>query len=105
MSCRSDSERKELQILLIYDPAIKVPIPIPIPDITPLNPPLGVIPPIPKKIRWLHATARLSAVQAALIGLAKAAKTSHAVSATGSLDVLRYRRVLKALDAVGLGGW
>jgi len=104
MNFAFDSEHKELPILLIYDPAIKVPIPIPIPDITPLNPPLGVIPPIPKKIRWLHATARLSAVQAALIGLAKAAKTSDAVSATGSLDVLRYGRVLKARHLVGIRG-
>ena len=43
-------------------------------------------------------------MQAALIGLAKAAKSSDAVSATGSLDVLRYGQVLKARHLVGIRG-
>jgi hypothetical protein len=99
-----DSEHKELPVLLIMAPFLNVPIPIPIPDITPLNPPLGIIPPIPKKIRWLHKTAKFSAVQAALIGLAKAAKTSDAVSASGSVDVLRYGQVLKPRRLIGIRG-
>ncbi|MGH7230112.1 MAG: hypothetical protein ACREJU_01975, partial [Nitrospiraceae bacterium] len=43
-------------------------------------------------------------IQAALIGLAKAAKTSDAVTATGTLDVTRYGRTLKARRLVGLRG-
>jgi hypothetical protein len=36
--------------------------------------------------------------------LAKAAKTSEVVTATGSLNVLRYGRVLKARKLVGVRG-
>jgi hypothetical protein len=99
-----DSESKQLPVLLIHNQATKVPIPIPVPDITPLNPPLGLVPPIPKDVEWIDGTAKLSPIQAALIGLAKAARSADAVSATGSLDVLRYGRVLKARALVGVRG-
>jgi hypothetical protein len=75
-----------------------------VPDITPLNPPLGLVPPIPKNIEWIEGTGKLSPIQAALIGLAKAAKSAEAVSASGSLDVLRYGRILKARALVGVRG-
>lgn len=101
---RFDSESKMLPIVLIQNPQTKVPIPIPIPDITPLNPPLGLIPPIPRDIQIIDETAKYSPVQAALIGLAKAAKSSDAVTATGVLDVTRYGRVLKARKLVGVRG-
>jgi hypothetical protein len=97
-----DTEHKELPVLLILNPAVKVPIPIPIPDITPLSPPLGAVPPIPKKIAWLSGTAKLSPIQAALIGIAKASKTSDAASAKGTIDVLRYGQVLKPRRLVGI---
>jgi hypothetical protein len=38
---RFDKEKKELPVVYIQEPASKAPIPIPIPDITPLSPPLG----------------------------------------------------------------
>jgi hypothetical protein len=97
-----DTEHKELPVLLILNPALKVPIPIPIPDITPLSPPLGAVPPIPKKIAWLTGTAKLSPIQAALIGIAKASKTSDAATAKGTVDVLRYGHVLKPRRLVGI---
>jgi hypothetical protein len=40
----------------------------------------------------------------ALIGLAKAAQSAEAVTARGSLDVLRYGQVLEARKLVGLRG-
>jgi hypothetical protein len=97
-----DTEHKELPILLILIPAAKVPIPIPIPDITPLNPPLGAVPPIPKNIQWISGTGKYSPIQAALIGLAKAAKSSDALFASGSIDVMRYGQVLKPRRLVGI---
>ena len=48
---RFDKERKKLPIVFIQEEISKAIIPIPIPDITPLNPPLGLIPPIPPRIR------------------------------------------------------
>ena len=99
-----DTESKTLPVVFTQNEATKAPIPIPIPDITPLNPPLGLIPPISKRIEPIEGTAKLSTTRAALIGLAKAAKTADAVSASGSLDVLRYGRVLQARRLVGLRG-
>jgi hypothetical protein len=73
-------------------------------DITPLNPPLGAVPPIPKGIKIVKGAAKWSAMRAALIALAKASKAADAVSATGSLDVLRYGRVLQVRKLVGVRG-
>jgi hypothetical protein len=99
-----NGENKMLPILLIQEQISKAPIPIPVPDITPLNPPLGLIPPIPKQIDWISGTAKLGPIRAALIGLAKAAKTADVVTATGTIDVLRYGRPLKARRLVGVRG-
>jgi len=99
-----NAERKSLPVVLVQDQISKVVIPIPIPPITPLNPPLGAVMPIPKDIEYLDETAKYSPVRAALLGLAKASKTADVVSSTGSLDVLRYGRVLKARKLVGVRG-
>jgi hypothetical protein len=104
LNFRYDKEKAVLPIIVIQNQATKIPIPIPIPPITPLNPPLGAIPPIPNKIEWITDTAKYNPIQGALIGLAKASKTSDVVSASGSLDVLRYGRVLKARKLVGVRG-
>lgn len=104
LSFQFNSENATLPVLFIQNPQTKVPIPIPVPAITPLNPPLGLVPPIPKNIEPIVGSAKLSPIQAAIIGLAKAAKTADAVSGSGSLDVLRYGRVLRARELVGVRG-
>lgn len=104
LSFTFDAESKELPILVIQEPRSKALIPIPIPDITPLSPPLGLVPPIPKKVYVIDGTAKLGPIRSALLGLAKAAKSSDAVSATGTLDVARYGRVLRARGLVGVRG-
>jgi hypothetical protein len=65
---------------------------------------LGLIPPIPKGIEMLDETAKYSPVRAALIGLAKAAKSKDVATANGTLDTLRYGQVLKARRLVGVRG-
>jgi hypothetical protein len=104
MNFNFNSESATLPVMLIYLKETHSPIPIPVPSITPLSPPLGAIPPIPKKIEWITGLAKYSPVQAAAIGIAKAAKTAEALTATGSLNVLRYGRVLKARKLVGVRG-
>lgn len=104
LSFNYDSEKAALPILLIQNPQTRAPIPIPIPDITPLSPPLGAIPPIPKNFPFINGISQHSPVRAALIGLAKAAKSNEVVSGSGELDVLRYGRVLKARKLVGVRG-
>jgi hypothetical protein len=99
-----NSESASLPIIFIQEPNTKAPIPIPIPAITPLNPPLGVIPPIPKRLDFITETAKYSPIRGALIGLAKAARTADVVTGTGTLDVVRYGRVLKARKLVGVRG-
>ena len=99
-----NAEKAELPILLIHEPKSKAVIPIPVPAITPLNPPLGLVPPIPKQFRYIEGTAKLNPVRAALIGLAQAAQSADAVSGTGSLDVVRYGRPLRARELVGVRG-
>ena len=104
LSFNFDNKSKTLPVLFIYNQETKVPIPIPVPDITPLNPPLGAVPPFPTKVEFISETAKYNPVQAAVIGLTKAAKSSEAVTGTGMLDVMRYGRVLKARKLVGVRG-
>lgn len=105
-----DGLSKTLYILYIQNLITKAPIPIPIPDITPLNPPLGAKPPLPLHVKLItneegeNGTAKYTPVQAALIGMTKAAKSSDVISGSGSLDVLRYGRPLKARQLVGVRG-
>jgi len=99
-----DKEQKEMPVVYIYNQESKLTIPIPVPDISPLNPPLGVIPPIPPKITYLDYTGKLSPINAALHGLAYASKHSDCLFGNGRLDVLRYGRILKARKLVGVRG-
>ena len=101
---RFDKEAKELPIVFIQEPASKAPIPIPIPDVTPLNPPLGLVPPLPPRLTFLKDTAKLNPLVAAMRGLAYAAQHTDAVFGTGSLDVVRYGRVLKSRQLVSVRG-
>jgi len=104
LSFRFNRDSRSMPAVYIQEPFTKLTIPIPIPDVSLLNPPLGLIPPIPKKFEPIEGTAKLSPLRAALFGLTKAAESANAVSASGSLNVLRYGRVLKSRRLVGVRG-
>jgi hypothetical protein len=104
LSFTFNNESKTLPVLFIQNQLTKAPIPIPIPDVSLLNPPLGLAPPIPNNIEPLTDTAKLSPVRAALMGLARSSRSSDAVSGSGTLDVMRYGQVLKARRLVGVRG-
>jgi hypothetical protein len=104
LSFEFDKERKELPILFIQEQISKAPIPIPIPDVTPLNPPLGAVPPLPPRITLLKDTAKMNPLLAAMRGIAYAGKHSDSVFGTGTLDVARYGHVLRSRQLVGVRG-
>lgn len=104
VSFNFDESSKVLPLLMIHEPITKATIPIPVPDITPLSPPLGAIPAIPKNVERIAGTGKLNPLQAAAAGVAKASSTADAISATGSLDVTRYGHILKARKLVSLRG-
>ena len=104
LSFNFDPRKKKLPIVMIQNEQTHVPIPIPIPDITPLNPPLGLIPPLTLGTKRITETAKLTPLQGVMTGLAKAARWSDSVFGIGSLDVLRYGHVLKAGRLVGVRG-
>lgn len=104
MNFRFDGEQKTQPVVYIHEPLTKAAIPIPLPDIGPLNPPLGLIAPIAKRFEAVEGTSKLSFAEALLKGLASSSRSTNAVSATGSLDVLRYGRVLEARKLVGVRG-
>jgi len=104
LTFRYQPQDSSLPIVFIQDPTTHAPIPIPIPPITPLNPPLGIVVPPPAKIDKLEGTAKLSPGQALMQGMAKASASADVVTGTGSLDVLQYGRVLKARELVGVRG-
>src|ERR1700732_3391310 len=84
--------------------------PIPTPPITPLNPPLGLIPTFPTNLLppalapYRDDLAKRPIPQAIMMGLAEAAKNAEGISCEGSLDVTRYGRVLNARQLVGVRG-
>lgn len=99
-----DTEKKVQPLVYVYSQALKITLPVPVPGVSLLNPPLGTIPPIPKKFEQLDGTARLSPMRAAMMGLARASTTGDVIEANGSLDVLRYGRILAARKLVGVRG-
>jgi hypothetical protein len=104
LSFTFDSANTDLPVVMIQNPLTKVPIPIPIPKINPLQPPLGVFGPPITRISIQEGTAKLSAMAALGEGLAAASESLDAVTANGSLDVVRYGHVLKSRKLVGVRG-
>lgn len=99
-----DPTKGVLPIVFIQNQLTRVPIPIPIPNLNPLQPPLGALPAPIANIRMMKDTAKMNPMQAISKGLAEAGKSQDAVTGTGSLDVLRYGRLLKARKLVGVRG-
>jgi hypothetical protein len=104
LSFTFNSADTTLPVVFIQNQLTRVPIPIPIPNINPLQPPLGVIPAPITNVTMLKETAKLSPMAALMAGLAVASQSADAVSGNGSLDVLRYGRLLRARALVGVRG-
>jgi hypothetical protein len=99
-----DKEAKSIPVVYFQDQQSKQSIGIPIPDVTPMNPPLGLIPPLPPRIEHLSDTGHLKPAQALLRGLAYTSQNSDCVFGEGTLDVTRYGRLLRCRQLVGVRG-
>lgn len=104
LSFSFDATKGVLPVVFIQNQFTRAPIPVPIPNLNPLQPPLAALPTPIANLKPLKDTAKMSPMRAISAGLAEAATSQDAVSGTGSLDVLRYGRVLKARGLVGVRG-
>jgi hypothetical protein len=99
-----DTAGAKLPVVYIQNSLTRAAIPIPVPNVNPLQPPLGLLPPLPLNISPLPGTAKDSAPAALSKGVAEAAETADAVMGTGSLNVLRYGHLLQSRSLVGVRG-
>lgn len=93
-----------MPIVYIANPVAGPPIPVPIPPVTPFNPPLGAVVPPPQNFEMLTDTGKLSPAQALMRGMAEAVKHADIVTGNGTLNVDRYGAILRARSLVGVRG-
>lgn len=98
-----DGLAREQPFIFVHEPTTHLNIPVPIPNISLLRPPLAARPALALRFKQLE-TSHLPPLRAALRGLAHAGQSSDAVTGSGSLNVLRYGRILKARQLVGVRG-
>jgi hypothetical protein len=105
LSFSLDGTAKKIVVITIMDPFTKkIPIPIPLPNISILRPPLGARPTMPSKLEFAEGMAALDPAQAANYALRMLLSANDSVTGSGSLDVLRYGRVLRSRMLVGVRG-
>lgn len=125
LSFSYDGIQKTVYVLTSFPEQVRVPIPLPVPDVTPLSPPLGAKIPIPLSYKRMNiertgrttgtgtgggsdrsddSTARMDVVQTLARGLARATQAANVVSGSGSLDVLRYGQLLQCRRPVAVRG-
>jgi hypothetical protein len=105
LSFSLDGLAKKTVIMFTLDPVTrKIPIPVPVPDINPLHPPLGLRQTPPSKISFATETTRLTTTELLKRAFGYMLESADAISGSGSLDVARYGHVLRARMLVGVRG-
>lgn len=100
-----DGLAKKIIVYTIMDPAtMKVPVPIPVPNLSILRPPLGARPTLPSKVEFAEGGTAQSPPKAIqkILGMTFAA--SDAITVSGTLDVVRYGKPLRSRMLVGVRG-
>jgi hypothetical protein len=104
LSFSYDGTQATLFAFMCPIPNTNISIPIPVPNVGVLRPPLVSRQPIPFKLELLRDSHRLGPIRAAGMALAKSAAAADSVTGQGSLNVLRYGRVLKSRSLVDVRG-
>ncbi len=105
MSFNLDGTAKRILVLSVMDPVTKkIPIPLPIPNISVLRPPLGLRPTPPAKVEFPSDLGALSPTAAISKALGYSFAASDAIRGSGTLDVSRYGRPLRSRMLVGVRG-
>ncbi len=105
LSFSLDGLAKKISIFTVLDPVTKkIPIPIPVPNVSITKPPLGLRPTPPAKIELHNRGAHLQPEEAARDILSSLMNSSTAISGSGSLDVMQYGQLLRARSLVGVRG-
>ncbi len=105
LSFSLDGLAKKIRIFTVMDPVTnRIPIPIPLPNVSAVKPPLGLRPTPPAKVEFHNSGARLAPDEAARDILSFLMNNSTAISGSGTLDVLHYGQALRARTLVGVRG-
>lgn len=105
LSFSYDGLQKKIVLYNILDPATgKVVIPIPVPNVAVLRPSLTAKPALPLRLEQVDDAAKDNPAKAAQRILGIVFNASSAITASGTLDVLRYGRVLRSRMLVGVRG-
>jgi len=105
LSFSLDGMAKKVVVITVLDPGTrKLPIPIPVPNVSLLRPPLGARLTPPAKVEFPGDMANLSPAEAAKRALGLLFSSSDAITGTGSLDVVRYGQPLRSRRLVGVRG-
>lgn len=105
LSFSLDGLAKKITVMTIMDPVTKkIPIPVPVPNISVLRPPLGARLTPPAKVEFYEYGTKLKITQALARALGISFAASDAITASGSLNVLRYGQVLRSRMLVGVRG-
>jgi hypothetical protein len=105
MTFSLDGLAKKILVFGVYDPFThKIPIPLPLPNLNLFKPPLGrrITPPAKVEFPDWSFSEEAPAVLDRILGAL--ARSSEAVTVSGSLDVTRYGRMLRNRMLVGVRG-
>lgn len=105
LSFSLDGMAKKIRVFTILDPVTKkIPIPVPLPNVSATKPPLGLRLTPPAKVEMHNNGAKLQPDEAARDILSFLMSNSTAISGSGSLDVMHYGQILKSRTLVGVRG-
>lgn len=105
LSFSLDGLAKKLVIVTILDPVTgKIPIPIPVPNVSFLHPPLGLRLTPPAKIQFPDDMANLDPAEAVKRIFGLMLDNADAITGNGSVNTPKYGGILKTRSVVGVRG-